>query len=96
MSNWIPFLSLLAVAVACAYFRVGLRGWTLASVGAIVAVAFLSDAHPVAQLIPAVLFAAIAVPLNHTPLRRRYLVEPALKFYARMTPQLSPTVIPCT
>ena len=31
----------------------------------------------------AIVFAAIAVPLNHDPTRRRYIVEPALKLYAR-------------
>ncbi|HET9483422.1 MAG TPA: acyl-CoA dehydrogenase family protein, partial [Xanthomonadales bacterium] len=89
MASWIPVLALAVVGIACAYFRAGLRTWTIASALALAAAALAAPWLP--ALATALVFAAIAVPLNHTPTRRRFVVQPALRFYRTMTPQLSPT-----
>ncbi len=91
MSNLIPLLALVLVGLACAYVRTGLRTWTLASAAALVVAAIASDASLVATALTALAFAAVAVPLNHAPTRRRHIVAPALAIYAKMTPQLSET-----
>ncbi len=90
MSNWIPLLSLIAVGLACAFARAGLRTWTVASAVALLAVAIGTGAL-LASVFTALAFAAIVLPLNHEGLRRRWITAPALRFYARMTPQLSET-----
>jgi acyl-CoA dehydrogenase len=89
MASWIPFVALAVVGVACAYWRAGLRTWTVASALALVAAALVAP-WP-ATLAAALAFAAVAAPLNHTPTRRRFVVQPALRVYRTMTPQLSPT-----
>src|SRR5687768_3165566 len=91
MSNFIPLLALVLVGIVCAYLRAGLRTWTIASAAALVVAAIGSDAHWAAIAVTALVFAGLAVPLNHTPTRRRYVVEPALAMYAKMIPQLSET-----
>jgi acyl-CoA dehydrogenase len=90
MSPWTPLLSLLAVGLACAFARTSLRTWTVASAVAVLASAIGTGAL-FASALTAIAFAAIALPLNHEGIRRRWISAPALKFYARMTPQLSET-----
>ena len=91
MSNLIPLLALIVVGIACAYFRTGLRTWTLASAAALALAAFGTDAHWLASTITALAFAAVALPLNHDETRRSRIVAPALSIYTRMLPQLSET-----
>ena len=40
MNSWYPLLALLLASLACAYFRTGLRTWTIAAFAAVVAVVF--------------------------------------------------------
>ena len=91
MSNLIPLLALIVVGIACAYFRTGLRTWTIASAAALALAAFGTDAHWLASTITALAFAAIALPLVHDATRRERIAAPALALYTRMLPQLSDT-----
>jgi acyl-CoA dehydrogenase len=90
MSILIPFLALLIAGMVAAYLRVSLQTWAIISAAAL-ALGLLVGAGPIATLIAAVLFAAVAGPLLHTPTRRAKLTAPLLKIYTRMLPQLSDT-----
>ena len=91
MNHVVPLLALLLVGLVCAYQRTTLFTWTVLSVfAAAIAVAF-ADPAPLALAITLGAFAALALPLNIVPLRRRFLSGPALRLYAKMTPQLSET-----
>lgn len=91
MINFVPLAALVVVGLACAFLRANLRTWTIASAIALLAAIALSGAHWAAALVTALAFVALAAPLNHTPTRRQLVVGPALKLYAKMTPQLSET-----
>jgi acyl-CoA dehydrogenase len=91
MSNWIPLLTLLAATLACAFLRTSLRTWTSATAVALVAAIALAQPHWLAAALPLLVFAAVAVPLNHVPFRRRAISAKLLKIYQTMTPQLSET-----
>ncbi|HEX7340123.1 MAG TPA: acyl-CoA dehydrogenase, partial [Rhodanobacteraceae bacterium] len=86
----LPFIAALIVSGVCAWFRTGLRVWSLATAVAIVVVGLLCQV-PVAWVITLVVFALIALPLNLDGVRRHYLSAPFLKTFAKVTPQLSDT-----
>lgn len=75
MSILLPFLALLVAGLAAAYFRTNLKTWAALSVAALVA-AVLLQASVVATVIAGLLFAAIGVPLLHTPTRRHKITAP--------------------
>ncbi|MDR3388049.1 MAG: acyl-CoA dehydrogenase [Rudaea sp.] len=91
MSPWYPLIAVLAVSLACAWFRVGLRVWTIAGFAALFAFGWLTGSHWLAITLTALAFAAITVPLNLPDFRRRQLTAPLLKVYQKITPQLSDT-----
>ncbi|HQX23434.1 MAG TPA: acyl-CoA dehydrogenase [Pseudomonadota bacterium] len=91
MSHLVPLLALLLVGLVCAYRRTTLLAWTLASSVALALAVALSGAHWLADAITIAVYAAIALPLNLAGVRRRFLSGPALRLYAKMTPQLSET-----
>jgi acyl-CoA dehydrogenase len=85
-----PFLALLLAGAVAAYHRVSLKSWAVLSVFAL-AIAALLGASLVTTVIAGLLFAAVAVPLLHTGLRRSKLTAPLLRIYTKMLPQLSET-----
>ncbi|MBB5208833.1 acyl-CoA dehydrogenase [Chiayiivirga flava] len=89
MSLVLPFLALLLAGLIAAYYRVSLKTWAALSVAGLVIAAFFS--HWIATTVAAVLYAAVAVPLLHTGIRRAKITAPLLKIYTRMLPQLSDT-----
>ncbi|HEY6984887.1 MAG TPA: acyl-CoA dehydrogenase [Rhodanobacteraceae bacterium] len=91
MSDFIPFIAAIAVSLAAAYFRIGLRIWTIATVVAILGAGWLAESHALAVGIPLVLFVLIAIPLNLTEFRRRKLSAPLLALFQKVTPKLSDT-----
>src|SRR5690606_27754025 len=91
MINSLPFLALLLVAGIAAYHRWKLLNWAIVSAVVLAVVTFATQAHWLASLIAWVILAAIAVPLNHLPTRRRFLTAPVLKLYQKMLPTLSET-----
>ncbi|MBL8273300.1 MAG: acyl-CoA dehydrogenase family protein, partial [Xanthomonadales bacterium] len=91
MSHLVPLLALLLVGLVCAYRRTTLLAWTVASTVALALAVALSGAHWLADAITIAVYAAIALPLNLAGVRRRFLSGPALRLYAKMTPQLSET-----
>ena len=78
MNSWYPLLALLLASLACAYFRTGLRTWTIAAFVAIVGVGLLTGSHWIAIAITAALLALVTVPLNLDDFRRRTITAPLL------------------
>ena len=87
----IPLLAALIVSLAAAYFRIGLRTWTIAVAIAIVAAGALAGSSWLAVAIPLVVFALVALPLNMVGFRRRKLSAPLLRAFEKVTPKLSDT-----
>ena len=90
MSVLIPFLALVLAGMAAAFFRVSLKNWVVITVIAL-AIGVPLGGSLWASAIAALLFAAVAGPLLHTPTRRQRLTAPLLKMYTKMLPQLSDT-----
>ena len=90
MSILLPFLALLLAGAIAAYHRTSLVAWVALS-AALLALAVLLGAGPVATGVAAVLLAAVALPLLHGPTRRERLTRPMLDFYTRILPPLSET-----
>jgi acyl-CoA dehydrogenase len=90
MSAITPFLALLVAGLIAAYFRVTLKTWAIITVAAL-ALGLVLGGGGIATTIAAILFAAVAGPLLHTPTRRYKLTAPLLKVYTKMLPQLSDT-----
>lgn len=91
MINALPFIALLLVAGIAAYHRWQLINWAIVSAVVLAIITFATQTHWVASLIAWVLFAVIAIPLNHLPTRRQFLTAPVLKLYQKMLPSLSET-----
>ncbi|HVV96980.1 MAG TPA: acyl-CoA dehydrogenase, partial [Rhodanobacteraceae bacterium] len=91
MHPFVPVLAALVVSLAAAYFRIGLKPWTAAVTLAILASGWLAGSSTTAIAIPFVVFAAIAVPLNLVPFRRRKLSAPVLAMFQKVMPKLSDT-----
>ena len=91
MLHWIPLIAGLLVSLTCAYQRVGLRAWTIATAVAIVGSGLLAGSHWLAIALPLLVFAAITLPLNLPAFRRARLSAPLLAIYRKITPKLSPT-----
>ena len=87
----LPLLAALIVSITAAYLRVSLRSWTIATAVAIVIVGIVAKSPVLAIVLPLIVFALIAVPLNLPDFRRRKISAPMLKVYRKITPQLSDT-----
>ena len=83
--------ALLATALTCAYLKTRIAIWT-AAIGAVL-LAFSIAGQPGWLLLTVawLLFAVVAVPMNHLPWRREFLTRPVLKAFSKMTPQISDT-----
>ena len=88
---WILILCLLGLSITAAFRGMSLLNWTLGMVLVLVGFAVFTDVSMLAITILAVLFAAVAIPLNYKPLRRQWLSAPFLDIYRKMLPTLSDT-----
>ncbi|MDH4019457.1 MAG: acyl-CoA dehydrogenase [Xanthomonadales bacterium] len=88
---WVLILSLLGVSIIAAYRGFNLRNWTISMALVLVGFGIFTNISTVAVIVLSVLFAAIAVPLNFTPFRRKWLSAPFLEVYRKMLPTLSDT-----
>ena len=91
MSGFIPLLCLVVVGLVCGFNRTSLKTWTAASLAALVLATLYSGASWITLGLTWLAFGAIAVVLNHRPLRVRLLSQPMLDIYQRIAPQLSET-----
>jgi len=88
---WILIVALLAVSIAAAYHEMRLLPWTVAIAATLVGFALFTDVSIIAITLLAIVFAAVAVPLNIDSLRREKLSKPFLDLYRKMLPALSDT-----
>jgi acyl-CoA dehydrogenase len=91
MSPFVPVLAALVVSLVAAYFRIGLRVWTIGVVVAILAAGWLAGSSTTAIVITLIVFALIALPLNLIEFRRRRISAPLLEIFRKVTPKLSAT-----
>ncbi len=88
---WILISSLLVISLTAAYRSVRLLPWTIAMAVTLAGFAIFAAVSTLGIIILSVLLAAVAIPLNYKPLRRRWLSEPFLTLYRKMLPTLSDT-----
>ncbi len=88
---WLLLLSLLGVSIISAFRGIRLVPWTAAMTAVLSGFAIFTDVSTLAIVILSVLFAVVAIPLNHLPIRRRWLSDPFLDIYRKMLPSLSET-----
>lgn len=91
MISILPLLAGVLVSLAAAYFRVGLRPWTLATAVAIVAAGVLAGSSVLAIALPLLVLAAVAVPLNLVDFRRRKITAPLMAAFQKVMPPISDT-----
>jgi acyl-CoA dehydrogenase len=88
---WILILSLLALSLTAAFRGMSLVNWTLGMALVLVGFAVFTSVSTLSIVALSVLFAAVAIPLNHKPLRRQWLSAPFMAIYRKMLPTLSET-----
>ncbi len=84
-------LLLLAVVIACAYFRVSRVVWTGLGVVMLALFFFLSNAGILVKIMTAALFLAPALVFNVPALRRKLISDRMLEFYRNAMPEISRT-----
>ncbi|MEE4296305.1 MAG: acyl-CoA dehydrogenase [Wenzhouxiangella sp.] len=91
MTTILFLVSVLAAVFICAYHKVKPPIWT-GAIGAVLLI-FTLAGQPGWLLLTLswLIFAAIAVPMNHLPWRRELLTQPVLKAFSGMVPQISET-----
>jgi acyl-CoA dehydrogenase len=89
--TWLLILALLAISLVCAFYGTSLLTWTGAMAVGIVLFGASGSVPLLSLVIIAVLFAAVAVPLNVVPWRQQFITAPFLKQFRRMLPTISET-----
>jgi len=88
---WIMIMVLLGFSVLAAYRGFKLLTWTVGMVLVLAGFAMYTNVPSLGVGVISVLFAAIAIPLNIVPIRRKWLTAPFLAIYRKMLPTLSET-----
>jgi len=84
-------VSVIVASLACAYCNAGLRLWTGITTAVLAAFTVTGAIGWIGASVCWLLLAAVVLPLNLDPWRRRYLIAPLLELYRRLTPALSDT-----
>jgi acyl-CoA dehydrogenase len=88
---WMMIMVLLGFSVLAAYRGFKLLTWTIGVVVVLAGFAMYTNVPTLGVAVISVLFAAIAIPLNILPIRRKWLTAPFLAIYRKMLPTLSDT-----
>ena len=88
---WLLLLTLLGISLVCAFYGTSLLVWTGAMAAGIVVLGATGSVSFLGVLTIALLFAAIAVPLNVKPWRQQLISGPFLSQFRRMLPEISET-----
>ncbi|MDX1571520.1 MAG: acyl-CoA dehydrogenase, partial [Xanthomonadales bacterium] len=91
MDLTIMLLTILGVSLGAGFLRLSLQRWTIAVGVTLALFTLFGDLGGWTIFFSWVVFAAIAGPLNHADTRRRYITQPALNMYRKMSPKLSET-----
>ena len=84
-------LTLVGISLVCAFYGTSLLVWTGAMAAGIVVLGATGSVPFISLLIIAVLFAAVALPLNVKAWRQQLISGPFLKQFRRMLPDISET-----
>jgi acyl-CoA dehydrogenase len=88
---WLLLLTLVGISLVCAFYGVSLLVWTGSMAAGIVVIAATGSVPLWALLTIAVLFAAVAVPINVRAWRQQLISGPFLSQFRRMLPEISET-----
>jgi acyl-CoA dehydrogenase len=88
---WLLLLTLLGISLVCAFYGTNLLVWTGAMTAGIVIFAATGTVPLLGLVTIAVLFAAVAAPLNVKAWRQQFLSGPFLSQFRRMLPEISET-----
>ncbi len=88
---WLLLLTLIGISLVCAFYGTNLLVWTGAMTAGIVVFAATGALPLPGVLAIAVLFAAVAIPLNLKAWRQQFLSGPFLSQFRRMLPEISET-----
>jgi len=91
MTTMTLYLTVLAVGLLAAFYRTSLSSWTLITAATLALFTLFGSAGLIGLTIAWVLFAVVAIPLNHLPTRRQYITRPILDIYRKLAPKLSDT-----
>jgi len=90
-----PFYCFLLVLIVCmltlGFFRATLTLWTSAIAALLLLVSIADMQSAAVMTVSWLLFAAVFIPLNHVPLRRRYISKPVFSLFRSMMPPMSDT-----
>ncbi len=89
--SWFLILSLLGFSLTAAFRGFKLLNWTMGMALLLTGFAYFTSVATAVVIVLSILFTAIAVPLNVTSWRRRWLSGPFLAVYRKMLPTLSDT-----
>ena len=89
--TWLLLLVLLAISLTCAFYGTSLLMWTVAMAAGIVVLGATGSVPTVSQIVIAVIFARIAVPLNVKPWRPQLISGPDQQQFRRILPEISKT-----
>ena len=89
--TWLLLITLVAVSLVCAFYGIKLLLWTAAMLAGILVFALTGWVNPITAIVTALVFGAIAAPLNYRPWRQQLISAPFLKQCRRMLPEMSET-----
>ena len=89
--TWLLLLTLLGISLVCAFYGTTLLVWTGAMAAGIVVLAATGTVPWLSVVVVALLFAAIAIPLNVKPWRQQLISAPFVAQFRRMLPDISET-----
>ena len=84
-------LSLLAVAILCAYYGARLLTWSVATIAIATSFGVYTDIGVTSMVLVSLVLLPVIIVLNALPLRRNWLSKPFLNVYKNMIPRLSDT-----
>jgi len=91
MTTLLLFLALVGISLGAGFLRTSLLNWTIAVAITLGLFSFFSSIGVITLTITWVIFALIAIPLNHLGWRRQFITKPVLDVYRKMVPKLSDT-----
>ncbi|TAN08487.1 MAG: acyl-CoA dehydrogenase [Rhodanobacteraceae bacterium] len=91
MSTIITLVCVAIAGLACAYFRVRLWHWSLATIITILAVGLGFHALTPMWVLLGIFVVLVALPLNVRPIRRALFAAPVLKLFKKVLPKISAT-----
>jgi acyl-CoA dehydrogenase len=91
MTEWLAVLLVLSMAWALAYWGASMPVWTAAVAGGLIAAGFSAELGRGSTVLLWAVFLFAAAVFNVSPLRRRLIAQPVLRWFRKTLPQISQT-----